>query len=201
LSARHGRDRPRNAHREHRVVVVQVPQPLRRQIVATIRAAPVDSNGCPADHPIGTAPERRPASPIAVTALSGVSAVSACRYRIGTGRQRLISSLRLDGPAAAAALAEVAKAPTGGGPDEPADCSPDVQYGDEAIVLRVRSSAGASEIVLRYSGCDHHGFDDGTTVRTLTTTSVAPFVAGPNVVNEFSGTAMLDILRPDVPRK
>jgi hypothetical protein len=183
------------------LVVVQVPQPLRARIVATIRRAPVDSHGCPDDHPIGANPGRRPASPIAVTTLSGVSAVSACRYRIGAGRQRLLSSVRLEGPAAAAALAEVAKAPLGGGPDEPATCSADVRYGHEVLVLGVRSSAGASEIVLRYAGCDHHGFDDGVAVRTLTTKAVAPFVAGPNTVNEFSGAAMLDILRPSAEHK
>jgi len=41
--------------------------------------------------------------------------------------------------------------------------------------------------VLRYSGCDHNGFDDGIAVRSLTAKTVGPFVAGPNQVYAFSG--------------
>jgi hypothetical protein len=47
-------------------------------------------------------------------------------------------------------------------------------------VLRVRSAAGDTEIMLRYSGCDHNGFDDGVTVRTLTPAAIARFMTGSN---------------------
>lgn len=124
--------------------------------------------------------------PLAVTALEDVSAVSACKFRIGEDavgtKPRLISSLHLDGFAAEQAIREIARAPLGGGPDNPGHCATSVSYGDDVIVLLVRSAAGHSEIVLRYSGCDHNGFDDGIAVRSLTAKAVAPFVARFNTV-------------------
>lgn len=82
----------------------------------------------------------------------------------------------------------MAKAPLGGGPDNPDQCLPSVSYGDDVIVLFVRSAAGRSEVVLRYSGCDHNGFDDGIAVRQLTAKAVAPFVARSNTtLSGFSG--------------
>ena len=62
--------------------------------------------------------------------------------------------------------------------------------------------AGPTEIVLRYAGCDHNGFDDGVAVRSLTAAAVAPFVAGPNRVLVVHGSdAKLSMLRPSpVPR-
>ena len=121
-----------------------------------------------------------------------MSTVSACKFRIGEDsfgtKPRLISSLRLDGSAAAQAIRGIAGAPAGGGPDDPGQCLPGVSYGDDVIVLFVRSAAGRSEIVLRYAGCDHNGFDDGRTVRRLTATSVAPFITRSNtMLYGFSG--------------
>jgi hypothetical protein len=184
------------------VVRVNAPRELRQRIVATIHRVAVDAYGCPAEHPIAARPQWRPAKPVDVASLRNVSSVSACKFDldkggIGDPPPRLSSSLRLDGSAAQAAIREVAKAPTGGGPDDPGSCLPEVSYGDQAIVLLVRSAAGESEIVLRYSGCDHNGFDDGVSVRTLTARAVAPFVAGPNEVSYFSGPdAKRPILRP-----
>ena len=67
----------------------------------------------------------------------------------------------------------------------------EVSYGDEIMVLRT----GRAELVIRYSGCDHNGFDDGVTVRRLTAAAMLPFVAGPNRVQSASGShEMVDIL-------
>nr|BFE60420.1 hypothetical protein GCM10020063_049460 [Dactylosporangium thailandense] len=183
------------------MITVNAPQELRQRIVDTIRRVDVDSYGCPSEHPIGIHPQQRPPKPVDVASLRDVASVSACKYEVaeGTGNSspRLVSSLRLDGSAAAGAVREIAKAPAGGGPNAPQTCSPEVSYGNEAIVLLVRSAAGPTEILLRYSGCDHNGFDDGVSVRTLTAAAVAPLVAGPNVVFNFSGPKeKLQILRP-----
>ena len=67
--------------------------------------------------------------------------------------------------------------PRGSGPNRPWRCVAEYQYGDEVIVLRVQHARGESQIYLRYSGCNHHGFDDGTTVQRLTVASAAPFLA------------------------
>ncbi|MEV4350206.1 hypothetical protein AB0J83_37595 [Actinoplanes sp. NPDC049596] len=172
-------------------IIVQAPLILRGRITATIHRVTTDEYGCATTHPISEHPDRRPAPPADVTTLRDVIAVSACRYEIPDPdaapapdvQPRLISSVRLEGAAAAAAIQRIARSPTGGGPDHPGDCLPEVADGNEAIVLRVRStSPGPAEIVLRYAGCDHHGFDDGMAIRRLTATAMAPFTTGPNSV-------------------
>ncbi|GIF47243.1 hypothetical protein DFJ67_7133 [Asanoa ferruginea] len=183
------------------LVIVQAPQALRERIVETIHPVRVDSFGCPATHPVGAKPDQRPAKAVSVASLRGVSAVSACKYQVADPDRpepRLLSALRLDDSTAERAIREIAKAPLGGGPNNPEECAQSVAYGDEGIVLLVRSAVGLTEIVLRYSGCDHNGFDDGVSVRSLTATSVAPFIAGPNAVLSSFGSAKLPILRPDL---
>ena len=153
--------------------------------------ADVDSYGCPTTHPISTDAQQRPAKPLEVTSLTDVSSVSACKFHLGEDSSatnpRLISSLRLDGSAAEQAIREIAQAPLGGGPDHPGRCLPSVSYGQDVIVLFVRSAGGRSQVVLRYSGCDHNGFDDGIAVRALTAKAVAPFIARSNTTFAFDG--------------
>lgn len=175
---------------------------LRERIAATIHAVDVDSYGCPVTDPISQDPGRRPDDPVAVESLTGVIAVSACRYALPAGYyadRRLVSSLRLEGRAAADVVDAIAAAPAGGGPDRPSTCLKSVSYGEEAVVLRVTSDQGEAQVYLRYSGCDHNGFDDGVTVRRLTVEAVGPLVAGPNQVQSASGpTSKFRMLRPDL---
>jgi hypothetical protein len=56
--------------------------------------------------------------------------------------------------------------------------------GDEMLVLLLDRR---HQVVVRYSGCDHNGIDDGVTVRALTRAAVAPLLAGPNRPWEFGG--------------
>ena len=174
-------------------VVVQAPVALREQIAATIHRVDVDAFGCPARHPISTQPNLRPARPVDVTALRDVTAVSVCKYELlavsyaAQPEPWLVSGRRLDGNDAERAIRQIAQAPIGAGPDNSQDCAPEVAYGDDAIVLHVRSAAGSTEIILRYSGCVGNGFDDGIEVRRLTAAAVAPFITGPNTVYSLSG--------------
>jgi hypothetical protein len=167
-------------------VVVQAAAELRPRIAETIRRVKIDSNGCAATHAISAAPQWRPGTPANVAALPDVAGASVCKYQLGdtfAGAQpRLISSTRLDGAAAAAAIRGVAAAPVGGGPDDPASCAAEWAYGHEALVVRIRSALGPADLVIRYSGCDHNGFDDGLAVRSLTAGALAPFIAGPHEV-------------------
>ena len=55
------------------------------------------------------------------------------------------------------------------------------------MVLHVTSEQGESTVHVRYSGCDHNGFDDGVTVRRLTRDAMQPLLAGPNRLFSFSG--------------
>jgi len=169
-------------------VAVQAPPELRQQIVATIHPIERDHNGCPVDHPISLDPGRTPEPAIKVSSLTAVTAVTACKYAIpwpqpapGAGiGPGLRASVRLTAADAQAAIDRIADAPRGGGPDEPSTCAVDYSYGEDIIVLSVTSGRTTSEIYLRYSGCDHNGFDDGVAVRSLTAEAVRPFV-GPNM--------------------
>jgi hypothetical protein len=139
---------------------------------------------------VSTKPQWRPAGPP-----RKVTTVSVCKYETGEGRPgiqpRVISSARLDGPAAAQAIRGISRAPVGGGPNAPQTCLKEASYGDEIMVLRT----GPADLVIRYSGCDHNGFDDGVTVRRLTAAAMLPFVAGPHQVLSASGSdEMVDIL-------
>lgn len=170
------------------IVRVNAPVALRRQILGTIHEAEVDANGCPmalwGSFEPGTRP--RPARDIAT--LTGVKSVTACRYPlrpfVETSDARppapLFSSVRLDMEAAQDAVAAIAAAPLGGGPDKPEACLPDFSYGDEMIVAHVESEEGESTVHVYYSGCDHNGFDDGIAVRALTRPAVQPLIAAPN---------------------
>jgi len=167
-------------------VIVQTEPALRMQIVATVHAVTIDMNGCPATDPVSHDPARRPSPAVDVSKLRAVSAVSACKYVLDHDAYgldpRLQSSLRLEGAKAAQAVSRIAAASMRGGPNKPKNCPADYSYGDELIVLRVTSDTGESQIYVRYSSCDHNGFDDGHSVRRLDVRSVAPFVAGPNAV-------------------
>ena len=172
-------------------VGIQTPAELRERIAATIHSVDVDAYGCPATSRFSADPAHRPDPAVPVESLTGVSAVSVCRYAVTTpdgypaGAKPLISSSRIEGNHAA--VAAVAAAPVGGGPNAPENCLAEYSYGDELIVLRVESDQGASEVVLRYSGCDHNGFDDGAAVRELTRDAVGAVLTGPHRVSSMSG--------------
>jgi hypothetical protein len=165
-------------------VVVQVGAGLRERIAGTVRVVDgVDHYGCPVRHPITRHPAYRP---VRAPAGDAVTSVSACRYPLEAG-ESIISSLRLDGAAAQRALAAVGAEPVGGGPDEPQNCAPEYSYGDEVVVLL----AAGGEVVMRYSGCDHRGFDDGRTVRRLGLSTAKLFLTGANTVFAGAGVAPL----------
>jgi hypothetical protein len=182
-------------------VAIQVPRGLRERIAATVHRVTVDHAGCPVTDPVSIQPLRRPSPAAAVTTLRDVTSVSVCKYQLASFAAerpiRLTASLHLDAAAATAAVQEITRAPAGGGPDDPRLCRADVDHGDEAIVLRVQSAAGHTQIRLRYAGCTDSGFDDGVTTRRLTAAAVAPFIAGPNQVFSLNGPdAKVPMLMP-----
>lgn len=176
-------------------VRVNAPADLRERILATVHRADVDAHGCAMSLPTAD-PADRPDPPRDVTSLSDVVSVAACRYPVPPpdeessteGPLSLFSSLLLEGDAAADAVAAIAAAPAGGGPDKPDSCLPEWSYGDEFLVLQVESAEGASTLHVYYSGCDHNGIDDGVTVRTLTRGAVQPLIADANIPLSWSGS-------------
>lgn len=190
------------------LVRVNAPVRLREQILATVHEAQVDANGCPMHLEAGFEPDARPLPARDIATLTGVTSVAACRYPVvqltegATGNRMpvpLWSSLRLDGDAAQAAVAAIAVAPFGGGPDKPDSCVPDFSYGQEMIVARIESDQGQSAVHVYYSGCDHNGFDDGIALRALTRKAVQPLIAAPNRPLSWGGpNAKRRILDPRV---
>jgi hypothetical protein len=183
-------------------VRVNAPADLRDRILATVHRADLDAHGC-AMFLRATAADRP--DPRDVTSLTDVVSVAACRYPVPPPDEvarteaplPLFSSLLLEDDAAADAIAAIAAAPVGGGPDNPGSCLAAWSYGDEFLVLQVDSAEGASTLHVRYSGCDHNGFDDGVTVRALTRDAVQPLVADANVPLSWSGGgAKTKIMRP-----
>lgn len=175
-------------------VVVQAPKVLRDEIAKTVHEVTTDSNGCSVTDPISQHPEQRPQLSDDVAVLAGVTSVSVCRYALPwlgeslpRGGPTLLSSLRLRGMAATGLVRQIAAAPEGGGPDDPGSCSKESALGDEIIALRVSSESGASTIHVRYSGCERHGFDDGTVVRRLVRAPLQTIIAGPNAPMGWQG--------------
>ncbi|MGQ0632393.1 MAG: hypothetical protein ACT4P1_15340 [Sporichthyaceae bacterium] len=187
------------------VIVIQAEEGLREQIAATaLQVGGSDHNSCAVTHPVSADPTLRP-TPVDLAALADSSSVTACRYelpRLGsepaiTGPS-LISSLTLRGDEARLAIAALLDAPTGGGPDAPKTCSRDSSYGDEMVVLRIfAGDVENPQMHVRYSGCDHNGIDDGTSLRRLTTAALLPILAQPNLPGGYSaGTVKRPIMRP-----
>jgi hypothetical protein len=176
-------------------VLVQAEPAMRRRILATVEPVEVDAYGCPVQHPISSDPASRPSPAVPLRSLKGVSDISICKYRLdhlkaanhSAGQASLVSSTRLSGRTASSALHAIETAPLVGGPNQPDSCSIGSSYGDDAIVLRIHSRAGVSEVYLRYSGCDHNGLDDGVNTYRLSRRDVSPFVGGPNHVFAASG--------------
>ncbi|CAN5253602.1 hypothetical protein BH09ACT10_BH09ACT10_23390 [soil metagenome] len=168
-------------------VVIQAPKVLRDKIARTVRTFEVDHYGCPATHDVTRDPEQRPTAPKDGLGRTGVFSVTACRYAVLYASDRaitppeqpsLLSSSRWRGKAASDLVGAIEKAPLGGGPNDSSTCLD--AYGDEMMTLRIDSGTGVSQMYVRYSGCGHHGFDDGALIRSLTRPSLRPLLAGPN---------------------
>jgi hypothetical protein len=103
------------------------------------------------------------------------------------------------GEQARSTAAAIAASPAGGGPDEPKSCIEDVWYGDEAIVVRLDHPSGKPEyLVVRYSGCNFNGVDDGATVHPLTVDNARAFFEGSNWISSFSGpTSKQAVIHPE----
>ena len=188
-------------------VIVQVAQPLRDQIVATVRQADVDANDCPSTDAVTRDPSARPDAPVDVASLRGIQSVSACRYALRTGVDgqprpgpTLMSSTRVTGRDALRLVRRIAGAPEGSGPNSPGNCLKEVSYGEEIVVLRITSAARVSTVHVRYSGCDHHGFDDGTVVRRLVREPLDTILSDANAVGEWDGDVFVELFGGAVTR-
>ncbi|MGH3368576.1 MAG: hypothetical protein ACRDPR_01110, partial [Nocardioidaceae bacterium] len=152
---------------------------LRRRILGSARPiAGADGNGCTPTHPLATRPGATPPSTGGVSSIGTVESISVCRYSTEDAVAPLLSSSQITGNAARTLVDAIDAAPEGTGPNSPTLCSD--QYGEEVLVLRVVGSDRDQEVLLRYSGCNHLGTDDGATRRRLTAPVVQPLLKGPH---------------------
>ena len=188
-------------------VVIQAEEALREQIAATVQQRDrADHNGCSLTHPISADPGWRP-DPFDPAVFTDVTSMTACRYDFLThgntptpvGSTALVSSVRVTGERASRTAVAIAESPLGGGPDNASQCAVSAHYGDEAIVVRLeRAVGGPVYLVVRFSGCNYNGIDDGTAVHRLTWESAGAFFEGPNSISAFSGNAeKAKVLHPE----
>lgn len=180
-------------------VTVQLDDPaLAERILDSGRVYDVaDWAGCAANHPLArTSDDLRPEVSWDVAAGDVVLGGSVCRYTLpagapspeGTSRPpRHVASRSLTAEEATAIRDAVAASPTGSGPNDPASCSTDSGRGDEAIVVTLNTESGLRELFVRYSGCDHHGIDDGSLVRELTAEAASAVFDGALLPPSWSG--------------
>ena len=190
-------------------VTVQLDDPaLAERILDSARVYDAaDWAGCAADHPLAaTSDDLRPEVPWDVAAGDVVLGGTVCRYALpevsppSDGMDRPpshIASRSLTAEEATAVRNAVAAAPTGTGPNDPARCSADRARGDEAIVVTLSTESGSRELFVRYSGCDHHGVDDATTVRKLTP-ETASTVFDAALLPPFWSAVLDDVFAPIV---
>jgi hypothetical protein len=170
---------------------------VRARILDSARAG---RGGCPAEPDVRPRPGTRPEpGPGGLAALGPVESATVCRYTFASPGQANGSRLLSAGPLSEQDAREVVRAilaaPPGSGPNEPRNCMREYAYGDEVLLLLVRDGTRTQEVVVRYDGCDGHGFDDGHTHRRITADALAPLLAGPHRPSVMSG-AIADLVGP-----
>jgi hypothetical protein len=159
---------------------------MRERILGSARPiGEADSYGCAPEHPVVADPDARPSSDAGgLPGLGDVASLTVCRYARESARPApasLLSASRMEGRAAREVVDAMIAAPTGTGPNAPGDCAAEFALGDEVMVVHVEGATGETqEVVVRYSGCDRHGTDDGVTVRQLTASVTRALLTGPH---------------------
>jgi hypothetical protein len=184
-------------HTRVNVVTDPAHQALADRILATAHVVTVDANGCSATSPIQAAHAVRPDPAFDVSALTGVDSIAVCQYLTdGTGGPGLVASRLLTGSDGDAELSALRSAPTGGGPDRPANCTPD-GWGMSGVVLRLNADGQTHEMYGYYEWCFGNGFDDGTVVRELTPGDCQP-IWGDRVLLLGGSSAPFERCQPTV---
>jgi hypothetical protein len=156
---------------------------LRHRVMDSLRPVrDTDVYGCPVRHLVADYPATRPSGGGLAT-VGHVNAISVCSYTSelsGEDLPPLLASSRLTGTDARKVVDAILAAPQGSGPNAPTkSCRsyPGDPYGYQKMLLIVHGSQRDQEVVVRFSGCDHRGTDDGQVERRLTAGVMRPLVA------------------------
>lgn len=163
-------------------LIVQAEAGLRDRILASAHRIDTDHLGCPVSPPLVDDEDWIPSTEFP-TEPSGITRLVACGYTAGGGEPGLTGSVALDPDAVAA----IARAPEGSGPNDPSNCL-SIDGPREVVVLRASSGEGQlDELLVRYDDCRDGGFYDGQGVRQLTPGAVAGVFAGPLLPDHYAG--------------
>jgi hypothetical protein len=184
------------------ITVLSDDDSLRRRILDSARLIDgSDANGCTPDHPLAHKPHGRPASTGGLESLGRVESVAVCRYAIDAGkadrRAPLIASSAVTGDAAGALVDAITSAPEGSGPNDK-ECID--TYGSDILVLKVQGSNHDQEVLIRYSGCNFNGTDDGATLRQLTANLLQPILTGIHRPSSYTRTLYELVVGPVPPK-
>jgi hypothetical protein len=184
------------------ITVLSDDDSLRRQILASARVIDgSDTNGCTPDHPLAHQPRGRPAVTGGLASLGSVESVAVCQYAVGAGvagrRAPLIAGSGVTGKAAAAMVDAITSAAGGSGPNDN-ECID--TYGSDILVLKVQGSNHDQEVLVRYSGCNFNGTDDGVTLRQLTANLLQPILTGIHRPSSYTRTLYELVVGPLPPK-
>jgi hypothetical protein len=153
------------------VMVVAKDDKLRQRILDSAEiVGEVNGAGCPTATAVPLIGDASSTGP-AVANLDHVDTVSVCRYYDNDNAY----AYTLTGAKAAGLLSALRKAPTGRGPDRPAECAPGVPE-REAGLYRLWSDNVATDVWVHWDNCRGHGIDDGVTQRVLTAGTLSPLL-------------------------
>lgn len=158
--------------------------PLAAEIVGSARRVERGAAGCDATSPIQRRGQQSP-PPADLAALTDVTSVAVCQYVIGASGPGLLGSRTLTGEAAQGLRDAVLAGPTvdRSAPDR---CRP--RDDETAVVLRFAQADGEPlDVYSYYESCADAGFDDGTTLRALTSRSCPPLFGGRVLQGAFYG--------------
>jgi hypothetical protein len=181
------------------VTVLSDDDSLRRRILDSARLIDgSDANGCTPDHPLAHQPHGRPASTGGLESLGSVESVAVCRYGHASDRRApLIASSAVTGDAAGALVDAITSAPGGSGPNDK-ECID--TYGSDILVLKVQGSNHDQEVLIRYSGCNFNGTDDGVKLRQLTANLLQPILTGIHRPSTYTHTLYELVVGPAPPK-
>ncbi len=159
-----------------------------QQVVATARAVDVDSLGCPTTPALPAWDRRREGLP-PVRLASDVTEVVACVYTgVGDGgAYRMVAGARFDEAQRSALAQALSRAPAGAAPDvSPETClrgRPEDAFG----VLRIRTSAGPSELTFHWDGCIDRYVAGPDSQSAVTQALLATVMKAVNISYSFNG--------------
>ncbi len=169
------------------IKVVATDRGLANRILDSAETVDASDPSCDPRSDIQAPGFHQPSPAFDVTTLDDVDAILVCQYSLGDlGQPGLRAQYELSGSAADDELAALKSAPVGGGPDQPENCVRG-EFGESAIVLHLAHGASSEEMYVYYASCRGNGFDDGTAIRTLTSSACQPLIKPP--VKLFSGSA------------